>query len=157
MPDKSSHETCVDQWLDRTRAKSLPREAMVDLFEAAVAAIWARTSVTLGAVTLAAITDRVLHTATEKYPPFAAVVVARDGRINAQGFRTDSEALHYLRLMEGIRFVLVEFLTVLGTLSAELLTPVLHAELAAVVPDRRAGSTPRKQAKDAAPVHKERS
>ena len=41
--------------------------------------------------------------------------------------------MHDSELVEGIRFVLVEFLTVLGNLTAEILTPELHSELSNVV------------------------
>ena len=49
-----------------------------------------------------------------------------------------------------MRFLLVEFLTVLGNLTADILTPALHSELTAVTvrpgasKTRRAASTPRK-------------
>ncbi len=35
-----------------------------------------------------------------------------------------------MQLRAAVRFVLVEFLSVLGVLTAEILTPALHAELA---------------------------
>jgi hypothetical protein len=41
--------------------------------------------------------------------------------------------VHGPELVAGIRFVLVEFLTVLGNLTAEILTSELHAELSNIV------------------------
>ena len=45
-------------------------------------------------------------------------------------------ALQHRHLAEGIPFVLVDFLTVLGNLTADILTPVLHAELSKVAPGK---------------------
>jgi hypothetical protein len=49
-----------------------------------------------------------------------------------------------IELREAIRFVLVELLTVLGNLTAEILTPALHAEISRVARPGaiRVGATP---------------
>jgi hypothetical protein len=44
-------------------------------------------------------------------------------------------------VLEGIRFVLVEFLTVLGNLTAGILTAELHAELSHVEPTNAVPAT----------------
>jgi len=127
--DALSHADFVDAWLEQAEAKSLPREALVDLFEAALHALWARTRTTLGEVTLTAIADRVLHNAAERLPAFASLRVEPSGKVEAGELRATVASLHHLKLLEGMRSVLIEFLTVLGNLTAELLTQELHAEL----------------------------
>jgi hypothetical protein len=126
--DEGKHAACVDSWLERS-AKDLPSDALLRLFDAALAALWIRTKTTLGEVTLTAIAERVLHNVAERLPVFAALTVDPRSGINCGDLRKRAAAVRGLELQDGIRSVLVEFLTVLGTLTAEILTPELHAEL----------------------------
>ena len=87
--------------------------------------LWQRSQLTLGDVTLTAIVDRVLHLAGEQFPALGSVALSEAGL----SWREPPAGADPARLAEGIRFVLVEFLTVLGNLTAEILTPALHAEL----------------------------
>lgn len=143
----SGHAACVDQWLERSRAKGLPRVVLLDLFEAALLALWASTRSTLGEVTLTAIADRVLHNAAEEFPAFASLKVEQNGRIQARDLREKVDDLHHQKLLEAMRSVLVDFLTVIGNLTAELLSTELHAELLAVAPKPAAGLTSRRPAR----------
>jgi hypothetical protein len=120
------HVACVNAWLDRTSELSPKR--FLDAFQGAFDALWARACRPLGDVTLTAIVDRALATASEAFPALGTVR-AEPRRRFFRDFR--ARALHLSRgeLAEAIRFVLVEFLTVLGNLTAEILTPALHAEL----------------------------
>jgi hypothetical protein len=135
MGDENDHKACVEAWMARG-AKALPPERMIQAFEQGFGALWRRAHQTLGDVTLTAIVDRVLHNATQRYPILAAFRLeptglqwqgARDGVPNTQ--RDDVE--------NGVRFILVEFLTVLGNLTANILTSSLHAELCKIVPEAR--------------------
>ncbi|MEO8183817.1 MAG: hypothetical protein ABI895_33755 [Deltaproteobacteria bacterium] len=122
------HAARVDAWLERS-AKGLSSEALLRLFEAAFGALWVRTKTTLGEVTLTAIAERVLYTATEKFPLLASVEVEAMAGIQCRELRERIGSVQSSELLKGIRFVLLEFLTVLGNLTAEILTPELHGEL----------------------------
>jgi hypothetical protein len=130
MPDEANHAACVDDWLERT-TKALSPELVLQLFETALGALWRRSQVTLGDVTLTAIVDRVLYNAAERFPLFSSLKVEPSG-VRWQELRERADSLHDSELRDGIRFVLVEFLTVLGSLTAEILTPELHANLSKV-------------------------
>jgi hypothetical protein len=135
MGDQAGHVACVDAWLERS-ARQLPPELLLRLFEAGLGALWARTKTTLGDVTLTAIADRVLYNAAERFPDLASLKVDPEGGIQFRGLREHLESTRDPALTAGIRFVLVELLTVLGNLTAEVLTPELHAELSHVaLPD----------------------
>ena len=125
------HAPKVDAWLARS-AEGASREALLRLFEAGFGALWARTKTTLGEVTLTAIADRVLHSAAEKFSLFATLTVDPVHGIQCRELRARIASVEGSQLKPAMRFVLVEFLTVLGTLTAEILTPELHAELASV-------------------------
>ena len=126
--DLNPHAARVDAWLERA-AKDLSPENMVRLFEEASSALWARTKTTLGEVTLTAIVDRVLTDASEEFPLLAKVKIDPVEGIQWLGLREGWHTLPQAKVSEGIRYVLVEFLTVLGHLTAEILTPELHAAL----------------------------
>jgi hypothetical protein len=130
LPDeKSHHDARVDAWMASARKE--PPERLFQAFERAFGAMWRRAYLTLGDVTLIAIVDRVLYTATERFPLFSSLEVNAQG-LESEKFRATVDASSRDELAEGIRFVLVEFLTVLGNLTGEVLTPALHAELAKV-------------------------
>jgi hypothetical protein len=123
MTDEATHHAVVASWLGRVPANPA---ALLQAFDAAFAALWQRSRLTLGDVTMTAIVDRVLHVAGTRFPILDALELA-DG-----GLRWSAPApqLGYDRLKEAIEFVLVELLTVLGNLTAEIITRALHAELA---------------------------
>ena len=131
MRDEGQHAACVDAWLERS-AKDLSPELLLQLFEAALGALWARTVTTLGDITLTAIADRVLYYAAERFTFFSSLKVDPNGGIQSRELREQLGSVHDAELLQGIRFVLVELLTVLGSLTAEILTPELQAELSKV-------------------------
>lgn len=111
----------------------LPAGRLLQAFEQGFAALWGRANRTLANVTLVAILERVLYVATEKYPFLCALKVEANG-LCCQELQARAASLEHDQLTQAVRFVLVEFLTVLGNLTAEILTPVLHSELLKVVP-----------------------
>jgi hypothetical protein len=131
VPERGRHSACVDAWLERS-GRDLSPEALVRLFEAALGALWARTKTTLGEVTLTAIAERVLHSASETFPLFSSLEVDPARGIRCGDLRERLSSVPDAELVAGIRFVLVEFLTMLGHLTAEILTPELHSELSSV-------------------------
>jgi hypothetical protein len=124
----------VDAWLDHAAGR-LPPAALVRLFQAALPALWACTETTLGEVTLSAIAERVLLNASERYPLFASLTVEPGGGLQCRELGEQVRSGQGEQLLEGIRYVLVELLTVLGNLTAEILTPELHAALSSVTAD----------------------
>lgn len=137
----ADHKACVEAWIRRSDALS-PSQLVV-LFERAVCQLFDRAKQTLGVVTLAAIVDRVVYTASERYTFLGTLEVDENG-VRFDAFRKDARILTEQHLVEAIRFVLEELLTVLGNLSAEILTPALHAALAAVSPADSNGAASRR-------------
>jgi hypothetical protein len=126
MSGPDDHDACVAAWMKR--AERLDPAQRWPFFEQALDALWQRAHRTLGDVTLMAIVGRVLHDAAQRAPLFGALTV------EAHGFRCDARreragTADPRELAEGMRFVLVEYLTVLGSLTADILTPALHSEL----------------------------
>ncbi len=123
--DEREHHQTVNGWFERV-ARGRSADELIRSFDRAFAAVWQRSFVTLGAVTLTAITERVLHRATAQFPVLASV------QITESGLRCQSLCAPGLPLpgvTEALRFVLVELLSVLGNLTAEILTPALQSKL----------------------------
>jgi hypothetical protein len=126
MQDETDHAGVVHAWMKRV-TDDRPAEALIDAFDEAFNALWRRANQTLGDVTLTAILDRVLHVAAERFPAVASLELDAAG-IHSGALRERASS-NRDELAEGLRFVLDEFLTVLGNLTAQILTPALHAEL----------------------------
>ena len=126
------HQTFVRTWLDAT-ASGATTDRLLRLFESAFGALWLRAHVTIGDVTLAAITDRVLLDAAERHPLLTNVTVGDSGLrfdVLPENMRTAAAADVYAAM----EAVLVGFLSVLGNLTAEILSPGLHSALTNVGP-----------------------
>ena len=129
---RCEHERCVDAWLAHSVDRSSSHELARLLFRA-TDALWARAVTVLGSVTLNAIVTRVLRRAETRYP-FAANAYGKSPARRVE--LEQAVTIPASELIDGMRFVLVELLDVLGKLTAEILTPELHAALYEVASDR---------------------
>jgi hypothetical protein len=127
MSAPSPHEAAVEAWLQT----SVPAGSELDALQRALDALWLRARATLGEITLTAISERALYDAAERFPAFAAIDVDTNG-IRCGQLRPRIASMTADELREATSFVLVTLLTVLGNLTAEILTPALHEELARV-------------------------
>jgi hypothetical protein len=135
------HRRCVDAWIERV-ADHMGGAPMIDAFESATASLWQRAHLTLGEVTLAAIVKRVLCSAEDRFP-FLSALKLDETKINCEPLRVTAASLRRDQLVDGIRFVLVELLTVIGNLTADILTPALHGELCNASLERAQPAPPR--------------
>ena len=141
VADGNPHRAFVNDWL-AAAATSASADQLLQLFVDAFDAVWTRSHVTLGEVTLTAIVDRVVYDAAERHPLLSALEVEPTG-LGFERLLEQSRDLPPDQIAEAIRTVLVEFLTVLGNLTAEILTPALHSALSRVeaVSSARVAST----------------
>lgn len=102
-------------------------------FGQAFGAVFDRAHQTLGEVTLGAIAERVLARGVAEHPCLKPLRLGGAG-LDVRSLEANAAALDPKQLSDGLRFVLIELLTVLGTLTAEILTPSLHQELQRLLP-----------------------
>lgn len=107
---------------------SSPAERFLEVFEQGFNALWRRAHVTLGDVTLTAIVNRVLYQTAEKHPLLSSLTLDAAG-LNTRELRQQVSHMDREALAAGMRFGLLELLTVIGNLTGEILTPALHAAL----------------------------
>lgn len=136
MTDDDPHRSLVRSWL-AAEAQARSPEQVIALFEAGFHAMWSRAFVTLGEVTLGAIVDRVLLVVGDRHPLLSALRVESNG-VRFERLLAEAGALVPEQVRAAAEEVLTEFLTVLGNLTAEILTPALHAALSTAAPASRA-------------------
>jgi hypothetical protein len=129
------HRALVRAFLERAPSGLTP-ERLILVFEQGFAVVWRRAQQTLGDVTLAAVLDRVLRDGMKRYPLLSLVGIVPTG-LSCDDLHEKARSGSEDEIEEALQFVLVEFLTVLGNLTADILTPSLHAELARLVPEVR--------------------
>ena len=125
------HASAVDAWLIRACAGG-SSAALLAGFHEALAGIWARAARTLGQVTLDAVARQVLANAIGRHRCFQPLEPAAGGPFRCDELQLEKRlaTASYDELVHGMRAVLLEVLGLLGTMTAEVLTPELHEELA---------------------------
>jgi len=136
---KSLHSLQVDAWIQRT-TKGVPPERLSVFFGYAMHALWRRSSVTLNDVTLMVIFDRALIICQEEHPLLDLV------KLDAVGVNLDElkQGRQYsaTQLHQAFRCLIIEIITIVGSLTAEILTAPLYNELSLVTTDS-VSSTPK--------------
>jgi hypothetical protein len=136
--EDAKHAAQVDAWIKRVPDALAPRD-VVPAFEEAFAALRRRTQVTLGVVTLSAIVHRVLHDVSKDFPLLAVLKIDDGSRLHFHNLRKPLSSQDMQLLREGMRAFLVRFLTLVGTLTGQILTPMLYRALDEVQPQEAAG------------------
>jgi hypothetical protein len=118
------HSDLIEDW-EKKNIVGLTSDQHIRLIEKAIQAIEQRAGITLSVVTLTLILDRVLHESQDKFP------LLSDASIESNRLSFEKMHIHHKSedLLEPIRYVLIELLTVLGRITADILTTPLHKEL----------------------------
>ncbi len=122
---------CVDAWT--LAVADLPATDLLRAFESALGAIWSRAQRTLGVVTLLAVGRRVALRASETTSLPLSIRADTSGW-TFDDLRARVESLDVIDLRASMALVLLDVVTVLGTLTAEVLTSDLHATLREATP-----------------------
>jgi hypothetical protein len=142
MAEEFDHGARVAAWL-KPRSGSRSGPELLDLLDTALAEIGRTAANTLSEVTLLAVLERVAVHAREEFPAFEALDVDERGLTTAR-LRSLDPPPSRKDAADLTRYVLTEFLSVLGNLTAEILSPRLHAALSRV-----ATPTPRRTRSEA--------
>jgi hypothetical protein len=124
----NQHARLVDDWLVRA-AGGLSTDQLVRLFQDALSTLRGRTLNTLSELTLHAILDRALHQGRSKYPILAGVTLGPNG-ISLEGVSVAGSSP--AEATEAFRFLLLEYLTIVGNLTGGIMIQPLHRELSKI-------------------------
>jgi hypothetical protein len=125
--DQPDHDQCVQRWMLRTCADK-PPGTLVRSCSDAFNALYRRARQALGEVMVTAVVDRVLRVTVDRFPQLGDLQLGLDG-LRCEVLVLRAVGLDRDKLASSLRCLMVELLTVLGALTAEVLTPALHAEL----------------------------
>jgi hypothetical protein len=132
MSDTSLHEQCVGTWLDARGGRDADNARMTKLLLVGLRAFWDRARPSLGEVTLAAIVQRAIHGAERRHPELAQLGL----RVSERGvIEIATPSAPRANLRNGVVGALVEVLSVIASLTANALTPALHAALSSTTID----------------------
>ena len=123
----NTYAKLVQDWEKKT-AIGLPLTKRVELLEKAIHVIEQRALMTLSGITLEVILDRVLRQSHEKFPVLSDVSLINK-HLSFQELLHTGKNHKSEELIEALRFLLIEFITVLGRITADILTAPLHKEL----------------------------
>jgi hypothetical protein len=130
MSGRTEHDLSLER-LD-TCVRGLGGGQLVAVYERVLDALWLRAHRSLGEITMLAIVDRVLHNSTQLFPHLSALKLESSG-IGFGELRSAAASIDVGTLEQSLRVVVRDLLTVLGNLTAEVLTPGLHEEVSRVV------------------------
>lgn len=122
-----NHAKHVALW-EKKRTKELTVEDQIIVYGVAVNALEKKATATLSRVTLLVILDRVLHQSQKKFPILSDALI-KDDTISFGPLVLNSKTKLDPESIEALRYFLVEFLNVLGRITADILTIPLHEEL----------------------------
>ena len=145
---KTDHRKQVDAWFKHA-AKDAPAAAMLALFESAWGALWRRAESAIGEIVLESIGGVIHSSSAAKYPILAPLKLGK-AEVSCKPLLEIGDALDPRELQEGLCFMLVEFMTVLGDLTDQILTPGLYAELSGIAPGAKAQPSKKQEKPEAA-------
>ena len=137
----NDHAQFTKDWLDKA-TEGLSSQQIVTLVERAIGALWERSLTPLSEVTLCAIFERVLNNTQKKFPLLIHLTLESNG-VQFNGLTEKASELDSTKLKDAFQFFFAALLSVLGNLTADILTPALYSELSKVtVRDRKEGGKP---------------
>lgn len=143
----------VNAWLEAAAADA-PPEALFGLFEAAWAALWRRAEAAVGEIVLESIADLVRANGIERHP-FLAHLKLDAAVVITLPLADAPDRPGRAALQAGLGFLLADFITVIGGLTDQILTPVLYDELDRVSSRPVPAVKSRPEARTAPEKHKE--
>lgn len=121
------HKEIVHLWEEKNLQGPGP-EQVIKIYGSAILAVEQRCLDTLSSVTVQVVLDRVLHEGLENYSLLSTITIGPKG-LNLSGLNHKNENYKLEEITESLRYLLIEFLTVIGNITSEVLTTPLHKEL----------------------------
>jgi hypothetical protein len=133
MRQRNNHSRLVDQWASwifETKSSA----DIVQIFNSTFSKVWNSAQLTLGSVTLQAVTERVMSVTKDEFiwlPPLHS-----EGHgVNFQNFSEDGYPVSRDELIRGLSFLMTELITVLGSITGEVISKKLHSSLMESISD----------------------
>lgn len=125
-----THKELVNLWEEKN-TKDLRDEQLIQVYGGAFQAIERCSLATLSRVTINVVIDRVLHLGSGKFPILLLVEIELSG-LSLKGLIQNIKNYKTEEIKETFSYLLVEFLTVIGNITSDVLTASLHKSLMGV-------------------------
>jgi len=123
----NTHKELVNLWEEKN-TKDLRDEQLIQVYGGAFQALESWCLATLSRVTINVVIDRVLHLGSEKFPILSLITIEPSG-LSLKGLIQNIKNYKTEEIREAFSYLLVEFLTVIGNITSNVLTASLHKEL----------------------------
>ena len=132
---KPEHAKKVDEWISKS-VVGLEQVDQARVFASALLEIENRVLLTLSSITWKAILERALSQSSELHPLLLGIKVEAHG-LSIAGLLPSLQSEHTNQVIESFRFFIIEILTIVGNLTAEVLTEPLYRVLFKLVADSK--------------------
>lgn len=131
---ESDPSAFIAGWWQRAHGAGAAADEGRRLLDDALSAVWRRAGGTLGDITLTAILERVLSDGATRFDVLrGASARFEDGRLLLRA--SGAASLAPGEVEDALLFVIAELIGVVGRLTADILTPALLEEVAALTPE----------------------
>lgn len=121
------HKEQILLWEEKN-LKNLESKELVELYANAFNAMEKRCLATLSTVTVQVVKERILHISFEKFPLLSSVKLEAT-QLNFKILIQNCENYNIEELKDALRFLLVEFLSVIGNITSGVLSEALYKQL----------------------------
>lgn len=122
-------ESKVKAWIER-EARVVPHEQVIPILKLGLQKVWDHARLTVSAVTLMAVSDRAVFNAT-KHHKFLSTLIIQKGGFSFEKFDSEQQ-ITQRELLEGFQVLIARFITIIGKLTADVLTNDLCQELSKI-------------------------
>ncbi|MDO9182815.1 MAG: hypothetical protein Q7U04_10425 [Bacteriovorax sp.] len=130
LDQNKTHKELVRLW-ENQNTIDLRAEQLVQVYAGAFQAIESRCLATLSRVTINVVIDRVLHIGSEKFQILSLITIEPSG-LSLKNLIQNIKKYKTEEIRNALSYFLVEFLTVVGNITSDVLTASLHKKLVEV-------------------------
>jgi hypothetical protein len=128
-----AHANEVEAW-EKRNAASVSPDLLPQLYAKAIQAIHRRSLANLSGITMLVVLDRAIHEVAERHPSLLEIKAGSEAVDFGNFFRRNE--IGSAQLSAALRDLLIAVLTVIGNITADVLTKPLHDELMTVTTER---------------------
>lgn len=127
---QKEHAAQLATWIEAT-TQGLSSHKTLGLFEQTITALWTTSRSILSSVLLLAVSERVLFHGSTHHPILKLVEVNVSG-FNFDELRKTAKKISHDQIVAALRQVLTDFISILGDITNEVLSPILFQVLAKI-------------------------
>jgi hypothetical protein len=128
--NRRNHTDQVKAWT-QAATQDLSPEQLIAFFEQALSALWTQGRATMSSFMMTAVLERVIFNSAENHPVLSRLKIQETG-ISFEEIRKSKITSSESELIDAFQLMIVEFISILGGLTNEVVTPALYSELSKV-------------------------